>query len=195
MTRTKQHESLLLRSIGLLFVLAGFFAFLWPVALLPVVKVLPYMQSYSLCERVLWSSGFYLFVCIVARGVSSPQQLRAIKAVVRNSAGNAIGLAIGLAAATYTAAWLSANIFGSLVKVFPNTPYESSCEIIEAVSSGWRYKSVDIECKLNPYGEIRYLTLSSRLFDYPTLNSGDSLVLSGRKNFFGVYIESYEQHK
>jgi hypothetical protein len=36
-----------------------------------------------------------------------------------------------------------------------------------------------------------YLALSSRLFDYGSIRAGDEIVLGGKQNPFGVYVDSF----
>ncbi len=95
----------------------------------------------------------------------------------------------------YAAADLSCNSLGTLVKIFPNQPYIEQMAVVNAKASGSKMKSVDLDLKSNADGRIYYLTLSKQLFNYPKFNVGEKLLLKGRKNFFGVYIESFQQVK
>ena len=92
----------------------------------------------------------------------------------------------------FLSALLDANSLGSLVRVFPNKFYSSQVEVLNAKNQGSKYKSVDLDLKSQADGEIYYLTLSKKIFDYPEIKSGDKMTLEGIQNIFGVYIEEFE---
>jgi hypothetical protein len=173
--------------------LIAFIGSVGPMLLIPFVTVLPYLQKWSLLERLfcsvlLWSTAIFLYLA-----VSTPQQKHSVSSVAFRGLKDKSGAFLGLIMFVCSAAALSANTFGSLVKMFPNQSYLARFEVAAAVSSGAKYKMLDLDLKSNQDGRAYYLTLSKRLFADPKLQPGDILLLKGKQNFFGVYIEEVEK--
>jgi hypothetical protein len=98
----------------------------------------------------------------------------------------------GLLLFTFCGAELSGTSLGTLVKIFPNKPYSAQMEVVNAEAKGSKMRSVDLDLKSNTDGKVYYLTLSKSLFNYPKFNIGDKLILKGKQNWFGVYIEEFQ---
>jgi hypothetical protein len=161
-----------------------------PMLLIPFVNVLPYLQRWSLagrltCSVLLWVTAYLLAVVTCSR-----EQLRSIAAVAFHSRKQRIGMVLGTIMFMYAGAKLSANSFGLLVWMLPNSPYMGQFEVMAATSSGSKYKSLDLDLQAERDGREYHLTLSKRLFDLPQYQPGDRVVLRGKENLFGIYIES-----
>lgn len=90
---------------------------------------------------------------------------------------------------TGAGALFSANTLGFLVKIFPGENYSDYFEIVAAERFGSKYKSVVLDLKSVQTNEMRYLELSKKLFDYPAFQPGMKVLLEGKANWFGVYVE------
>jgi hypothetical protein len=166
-------------------------ASVWPLLLLPFVNILPYLQSQPFAARFFFSVNAWLCTGALWFVIITAKERRVISALFSGWKDIA-GTVAGIAMFAYFAAELSANTFGSLVKVFPGQSYMQRFEVMNTESAGSKYKSVTLELRSQSHRQAFYLTLSKRLFDYPQFNGGEVLMLKGKQNFFGVYVDDVE---
>ena len=84
------------------------------------------------------------------------------------------------------------NVLGLLVTKFSNKAYMAQVEVLDAKNQGSKYKSIVLNLKSKADGKIYYLTLSKKMFDYPEIKSGNKMILEGKPNIFGAYVESFK---
>lgn len=194
MTKTDKCKPLWLRSVAGVLLLLSFLSAIVPLLMLPFVNILPYLQTMQLWERLLWSTILTLLAISFGFAATTKKQRRSIAAMTVSSRKDiAVGV-LGCAMFIFAAAALNDNVFGSLVKIFPNDPYIARFEVTATEFSGSRNKSVTLGLKAQSDGKLHYLTLSKRFFDYPRFQHGDILIIKGKQNIFGVYVESFKKN-
>ena len=163
--------------------------FILPSFLLPFTYGMPVIQTTSFTERVV----FYLIAFII---IIFTTYLTALKEGIRASrkmiVGNVIGILIFIALLVFGNATWGLNTFGILIKTLPNMVYENKVEVIESKANGSRYKSQFFSFQDTKTGKLSTLEISDIMFNYnkmPKVQLGDSLVLKGKENLFGAYIE------
>lgn len=168
------------------------FVWIYPALLEPFVGLLPYLHTKAFGERFIWSVLLTILCAICAYFGATAKNKRFAMSMI--SGWKEIGLLVsGLFMFTYFSAVDSANTLGSLVMVFPAEPYHSQFRVIGMEFSGTRKKrSVDLKLKSSQDGNIYYLTLSQNFFDDRKFQHGDTVVVDGKQNSIGVYVESIE---
>lgn len=194
MTKTDKYKPLWLRSVAGVLLLTSFSSAIVPLFMLPFINILPYLQTLPLWERLLWSTMLTLVAILFGFIATTKKQRRSIAALTMSSWKDIAWGALGCVMFIFAAAALNDNLFGSLVKIFPNDPYIARFEVTTAEFFDSRNKSVTLGLKAQSNGKLHYLTLSKRLFDYPKFQRGDVLILKGRRNIFGTYVESFEKN-
>jgi hypothetical protein len=175
------------RAVAALLLLLVFLSWVWAVALLPFVNVLPYLQASSLSERVLTTGIFFAFAVATASWAQTKKQRSSFAAVHLSGWKGKLGMLAAFVFLTYLTAELSANIWGTVVKLCPGQMYTERHEITAAKNVGAKYRSIELQLK-GPDQKIRSLTLSRKLFEYQTFEVGETVLLSGKSTFFGVYV-------
>jgi hypothetical protein len=93
----------------------------------------------------------------------------------------------------YGGASYSANTLGLLVMhTVQNYPCTYKVEVLKADFQGSKSKSIFLNLKSESDGKIYYLTLAKKLFNYPEIKFGNKMILHGKQNIFGIYVESFE---
>lgn len=91
-------------------------------------------------------------------------------------------------------AYFSSDIFGYLVKIPPNKPYEQTFQVISAKTQGSKYKYPSLSLDLKPNGSDGFynLVLAKARFNYSKdqIQVSDKVMLKGKQNIFGVLVES-----
>lgn len=186
---TKVSQLFLLRLFAALFLLVMSITATGPMLMLPFVNIMPYLQRVQFLERFAWSC-FLWGICITFYFVVSTrsERLSIFRSIIKNRTDK-VGVAFGIGMFVFATAWFNANLFGVLVKIFPNDSYSAIAEVKSIKYGGSKSKSITLDLALKQSGEISSLTLSKRLFDYSTFQIGENILLKGKINFFGVYIE------
>ena len=170
-----------------------FLSGVFPPILMQFTGILPYLHNWVIFERLILVFLVWCLVIIFYLLVSTDKQKKSVLSTIQYSFKNWVISFFGVLLFVYSGAWLSANSLGTLVKIFPNEPYSAQMEVVNVKTQGSKYKSVNLDLKSNADGEIYYLTLSKQLFNYPKFNIGDKLILKGKQNWFGVYVEEFQQ--
>jgi hypothetical protein len=162
-----------------------FIGWVLPIVLIPFVYMLPYLHTLSTDERRLWSMAVSLIVICCVLG------LFILKGSIPKVAWKESWLILGaIGLITIEAADLSANTFGTLVKLFPTTVYIEQVEVVSVKRT--KHKAAELELR-DPINKNNYfLTLSKKLFDDSIFSIGDKLLLRGERNDFGVYVKNLE---
>lgn len=96
-------------------------------------------------------------------------------------------------------AYFSSDIFGYLVKIPPNKPYEQTFQVVSAKTQGSKYKypSLSLDLKAENIDGFYNLVLAKKRFNYSKgqIQATDKVMLKGKQNFFGVLVESIEIKK
>lgn len=174
-------------------ILLAFLSSAIPPITVAIIGVLPYLHTYSLIMRILiefaiWCSAFILYVY-----VSTPKQKESVLSVLNYSIKQWVGCFLGIAMFIFVGAWLSANSLGPFVEWLPNESYLAQFEVKNIETQGSKYKSLNLELTSANDGKNYYLTLSKQRFNSSELNRGDRILLQGKQNLFGVYIENFER--
>jgi hypothetical protein len=176
-------------------VLYWLLAWVLPTLLLPFVNVLPFVHHADFPKRLLVSTaGTVLSLCIMYWLVPkrTTTSLRFANFTKWEKRKESLVLILGLALFTYMGAWVSANSIGTLARAFPSVPYHEQVVIENVTYEGSKYKSVSLVVRNQKNCELRYLTLSKRLFEYPRFKSGDTLTLIGWETLLGSYVTEFE---
>lgn len=89
-------------------------------------------------------------------------------------------------------AYTSANIMGLLVLyATPNQPCVYHMVVDESKHEGSKSKSLYLAMHSETDSRTYSLRLARKLFNYPEINAGDKMVLTGKENIFGVYVERF----
>lgn len=161
--------------------------FMLPILMLPFVKVLPVLQLNNMWHRSPVYIGLLLGTFALGYlGAKIENRRLMIKTLTENKKSNVIGaLAFVLGGAMTTA-----NTIGILVKALPNEPYKKQVEVISVEPQGSKQQSLTL--KDDQLSVLFNLEMADVLFHYrnqPDLQVGDTLLLNGKENSFGVYIE------
>ena len=160
--------------------------------MLPFVNVLPYMQTVSLLERLVWVAAFNALVFAIAFLLSTPEQLKSAKGASLKNWKDCTGIILGLLMFIYASAELSANTFGLLVKIYPGTSFQREMTVVSSKGTGSRYRAIEVELLAVPEQQRYEVTFSKRVFgELPKLQPGDSLRIEGKQNLFGSYIHNF----
>ena len=96
-------------------------------------------------------------------------------------------------------AYFSSDIFGYLVKIFPNNSYQQTFHVISAVSQGSKYKypALSLDLKAENNEGFYNLVLAKVRFNYTKgqFKATDEILLRGKQNFFGVVVDSIQIKK
>lgn len=167
------------------------FGWVLPILLIPFANALSYLQVKAFEERLAWSialSCVAVFCCYAGASKRS----RTLATAMIAGWGDKVSVAATLCAVTFLAAELSANSLGVFAKLFPGEVYMASFDVMESESSRLRNAAISLKLRSKIDGNIYYLKLSKRLFDYPEIAAGDVVMLRGTRNDFGVYVDVYE---
>ena len=92
-------------------------------------------------------------------------------------------------------AYFSSDIFGYLVKIPPNKPYEQTFQVVSAITQGSKYKYPSLSLDLKAEGNDGFynLVLAKARFNYSKdqIQVADKVTLKGKQNFFGVLVACY----
>jgi hypothetical protein len=157
--------------------------------------ILPYLNVWQFYERLIFVFLNWCFAIIFYLIVSTEKQKKSVLLTIQFNLKDWILGVLGILLFICSGAWLAANSLGPLVKILPNELYTSRMVIVNVEADGSRNKSANLDLKSIADGKIYYLTLSKRLFNYPKFNIGDKLILKGRQNWFGVYVEEFQRVK
>lgn len=164
-----------------------------PVVEAPIFNKLPYLEAMNPPEKFIWSFSITVFIFFLYLLLSESIILKnGITYISGLNLKRKLLASLGFLMFVYASVDLSCNTFGTLVKIFPNKPYSAQMEVVNAETKGSKMRSVDLDLKLNTDGKVYHLTLSKSLFSYPKFKVGDKLILKGKKNWFGVYIEEFQ---
>lgn len=189
--KNKSHMKFLKTSIAVLCLCYCGIAWVLPIVLAVFFTELPYLQKFAFGERFA-ISGFFTVVILIITAFLWPKNFLVYKAPKRLGTLKNVFMAFsGFVMATFFSAWLSGNIFGSFVKLTPGTEYEERLLIKDVAYQGVRYRTVTLLMERKGDSNLTYLTLAKRLFNYPEFKVGDSIMLHGKKNIFGVYVDSF----
>lgn len=189
--KNKSHMKFLKTSIAVLCLCYCGIAWVLPILLAVFFTELPYLQKFAFGERFAISSGFSIVMLIVTAFLW-PRNFLVYKAPKRlGTVKNVLMAFSGLVMFTFSSAWLSGNIFGSFVKLTPGTEYEERLLIKDVAYRGVRYRAVTLLMERSGESNLMYLTLAKRLFNYPEFKVGESIMLHGKENIFGVYVDSF----
>ena len=191
-SKPKKLRPLAVRASGAFIILLAFCSWLWSVALLPFVNVLPYLQEQSLTERFFLTGAFFAFASGAAWWAQTPKQWNSFATIHLSGWKGKLGTLAALVFVTFGTAELSANVCGTVVKLCPGQPYLERHVITAAKSVGSKYRSVELELKGQDQ-RVRFLTLSRKLFEYPKFQAGEVLMLTGKKTVFGVYVSEFRR--
>lgn len=181
---------LLLRCFAVTTLLVLICLALLPLALDFLVGDMPYLHSTSVVMRFIWSSGFVFFTALICRLSMTKIQWQKLKRLTLGGWKDVVGVLFGALLATYAIADGYGNVLGALVAIFPESSCAIQSEVLTAIPSGSnRRRSVTINLLSWEDGQTYYLTLSRSMFDYPKLRPGDLLLIEGKKNYLGAYIE------
>ncbi len=166
-----------------------------PPILMQFTGILPYLHKWDFFERLIFFLCLWLFAFAFYLLLANKKQKKSVVSTLQYNFRDWIISSLGALLFICSGAWLIANSLGPLVKIFPNEPYISQMVVVNAESHGSRNKSVNLDLKSSADGKIYYLTLSNQLFNYSIFNIGDNLILKGKQNWFGVYIEEFQREK
>ncbi|MFV1922205.1 MAG: hypothetical protein ACMZ63_06355 [Methylotenera sp.] len=161
--------------------------------MLPFTGMMPVIQTTTLAERL----GFYFsllvtFVILIRMFALEEGAIKAKKMVKENLKG----LVFALLLFVYGNAQWGANTFGILIMNLPNRLYENTVVLNskdqEVPDYYTRKQSIVLTFQDNKINKLSTIELSRTLFQYPyepSPQSGDTLILKGKENLFGVYVE------
>jgi hypothetical protein len=179
------------KGVAILCVAYCLVAWVLPVAVLVVFRELPYLHERRFLERLVTSAAG-TGVLVVAMAISFPRRFLIYRESTWWKTAESVLLAVsGLAMFTAAAAALSGNLFGALTKLMPGTPYLARFIVSELESSLSR-GGVSLSLKPKEGTMPAYLTLSRRLFGRQEIRVGDEMVLRGKQNMAGVYVDDFE---
>ena len=93
-------------------------------------------------------------------------------------------------------AYFSSDIFGYLVKVFPNNSYQQTFQVISVVSQGSKYKypALSLDLKAENNDGFYNLVLAKARFQYKKdqIQATDMVTLKGKQDFFGIVVDSIQ---
>ena len=96
-------------------------------------------------------------------------------------------------------AYVSSDIFGYLVKIPPNKPYEKNFQVLSTKTQGSKYKypSLSLDLKAENNEGFYNLVLAKSRFNYTKgqFKATDEILLRGKQNFFGVVVDSIQIKK
>lgn len=168
-----------------------------PIFMLPLVDILPYVHERDTLARLPFSVAGSALICAVLvalNGGKVPSQASGY-GNTRQKLTHWVGVVGGLMMFTFSGAALSANLFGLTARLLPHDAFTSRVTIESAEYYGSRCKSVELQYKDPDANELRHLTLSKRLFDYPRIQHGDVLELRGRRTLVGSYVHEVQLHQ
>lgn len=183
------------RVVGATCLMLAMTAWMFPVSLIPFVNTLPYLQVEPVAVRIIWSGLFYLAAIAGARLAMTSQQWHAIKSLTLNSWKDQLVLLLSVVMAVFAAAEYSGNTFGSLVKLIPGETYSKVFVVKSVKPYGSRSKAAELELRSATEDKTYTVTFSRRLFTYDKFHAGDEILLNGKQNLFGVYIDGFKLRK
>lgn len=173
-----------------LFIVIGI-GLLLPLALVPFVNVLPHLYTFTYGERMLFSflaTAVMLFTFAITPKYKGPG-----KSPKAGGGASLTSILFFLFLTSLGAGWLSPNSFGAMVKIFATDPYFGRFQIVESKVEGGKYAATKLTLRSEATSKIYFLTLSKKLFGPVGLQNGQVVLLTGKQNILGAYVEKVER--
>jgi hypothetical protein len=161
-----------------------------PIVVMLIFGDLPYLQQRDFLHCLSLSAGGTLAL-VAVMVVSSPNGL--VETLRRGTAYQTakawILTFLGFAIFTVFAALWGGSVLGAVVRFTPGAEYSAKVTVVGAWQPSHRSRTVYLTLRSLEGTGDSYLWLSERVSDYPVIRTGDRLLLEGKQNVVGVYIE------